>query len=277
MEYEPAIQAFEGERKKGPWGLFGTVSALIVRITPDSTHPLDMEMRHVNQHFMDWLARRGDKCADLVLEFIAAVSSRPEIEMWVSRLLLQDCQFNYVIRRLEVECTIQDPATGETLTLGASVWNPCAAALMPSQGTDPTPGTPATANLPTADRPACDCDDSPDLTAAIAEARRRMPEFKTLLNSAQAGVTVRIPWVCGDIRDIYEASLVGRDGDQLTVEFTPDYAPGPVRKNYRFEEILDWTVYHENGRHTGGFTARAIERLKSQGAGQSGDRTDFKA
>jgi hypothetical protein len=98
------------------------------------------------------------------------------------------------------------------------------------------------------------------LAAAIEEARRRIPEFKTLLESRQAGVTVRVPWECGDVRGIYEASLVGRNGDDVEVEFTPDYAPGPVRKTYRMSDILDWTVYHEDGRVTGGFTAQATTR-----------------
>jgi len=65
-----------------------------------------------------------------------------------------------------------------------------------------------------------------ELAAAVEEAQRRIPEFKALLDCPQAGVTVRIPWVCGDIHDIYEASLVGRNGDELEVEFTPEYAPG---------------------------------------------------
>ena len=64
---------------------------------------------------------------------------------------------------------------------------------------------------------------------------------------------------CGDIREIYEAAVVGRNGDELEVEFAPDYAPGPVRKTCRFEEILDWTVHHENGQKSGGFTERAVE------------------
>jgi hypothetical protein len=101
-------------------------------------------------------------------------------------------------------------------------------------------------------------DEDAGLAEAIKEARRRIPEFKALLESPQAGVTVRVPWVSGDVREVYEGSLVGRSGDELEVEFTPDYTPGPVRKKYRMEEVLDWTVYHENGQKTGGFTERAM-------------------
>ena len=212
-------------------------------------------MRHVNQHFMAWLDRRGNKCADLVLEFIVPISSRAEIENWVSRLLLQDCRFNNIISRLEVECTIQDPITGEALVLDASQRN--AAAI---HATTTQPSAPKLESAPNGLATPQNFDLSSSLATAIAEARRRIPEFKTLLNLPQAGVTVRVPWVRGDIQDVYEASLVGRDGDQLTVEFTPDYAPGPVRQNYRFEDILDWTVYHENGQQTGGFTACVMEQ-----------------
>src|SRR4051812_18168719 len=100
MEYETAIQAFEAKRNKGPFGLLGSVSALIIRIVPDAAHPLESEMRHVNYHFMNWLERHGQRCGDLVLEFVAPMSCRPAIEEHVSRLLLQDCRFNEVIHRL---------------------------------------------------------------------------------------------------------------------------------------------------------------------------------
>jgi len=101
--------------------------------------------------------------------------------------------------------------------------------------------------------------DEPAMAAAIAEARRRIPEFKALLESPQAGVTVRVPWVCGDLREVYEANLVGLAGDELEVEFTPAYAPGPVRTKCKMEKILDWTVYHDDGRQTGAFTTRAVQ------------------
>lgn len=101
--------------------------------------------------------------------------------------------------------------------------------------------------------------EEPAMAAAIAEARRRIPEFRMLLESPQAGVTVRVPWICGDLREVYEANLVGLTGDELEVEFTPAYAPGPVRTKCKMEEILDWTVYHEDGRQTGGFTRRAVQ------------------
>ncbi len=102
-------------------------------------------------------------------------------------------------------------------------------------------------------------DEDAGLAAAVEEARRRIPELKVFLDSPQAGVTVHVPWVCGEIHEVYEASLVGRNGDELEVEFTPDYAGGPVRKNYRMDEILDWTVYHQNGQKSGGFTTRALQ------------------
>jgi hypothetical protein len=102
--------------------------------------------------------------------------------------------------------------------------------------------------------------DEPAMAAAIAEARRRIPEFKALLDSPQAGVTVHVPWVCGDLREVYEANLVGLKGDDLEVEFTPAYAPGPVRTKCKMAEILDWTVYHQNGQQTGGFTTRIMRQ-----------------
>jgi len=103
-------------------------------------------------------------------------------------------------------------------------------------------------------------EDDKELALGIEEARRRIAEFKTLLDSPQAGVTVRIPWVSGDIHDVYEATLVGRKGDELEVELTPDYAPGPVRKTCHFDEILDWSVHHHDGTITGAFTASPNHR-----------------
>ena len=93
MSDQTAIQAYEAKKGNGPFGLFGSVSVLIVRILPFDPFPLENEMRHVNYHFMNWLSRHGAKCGELVLEFFAPISLRPAIEDHITRLLGQDCQY----------------------------------------------------------------------------------------------------------------------------------------------------------------------------------------
>jgi hypothetical protein len=157
---------------------------------------------------------------------------------------------------MDVEVAIVDAET-EADTHYKLKWDPSAGQAASQPRTDTTilgiadPDTPGREMLL--------LEEGDSVAAAIEEARRRIPEFKKLLDSSQAGVTVRVPWVCGDLHEIYEAAVVGRDGDELVVEFTPEYAPGPVRKTYSISDILDWTVYHENGQKSGGFTGAIVQ------------------
>ncbi len=102
-------------------------------------------------------------------------------------------------------------------------------------------------------------DDDPEFIAATEEARRRLPEFLQLLKASQAGVTVRVPYHRHGVRELLEAALVAKKGDDLQVEILLDDAP-PIRTTCKLAEIEDWTVLHANGQRTGGFTTRVMLR-----------------
>lgn len=267
-----SVKAQEASGTKGPLGLFGKTYALAITVIIDDLHPLEKEMRIINEHYINWLKRRGKDCDELILAFTAPSNSADAILTQCRRLLMQDVGDEKTLAAMEITVLVVDAESEEHKEYKLK-WEPKA---------------PPTAAVPETDRPAepvilgirdpslpgkevlLFSDEDAALAAAVEEARRRIPEFRALLGNPQAGVTVRIPWVCGDIHDVYEASLVGRNGDELEVEFTPDYAPGPIRKTVRMGEILDWTVHHTNGQKSGGFTTRAMLQKARKPSGPSG-------
>ncbi len=251
-----SVKAQEITWNKGPLGLFGKRYGLAIQVVIDDLHPLEKEMRIINEHYINWHRRRGKDCHDLILAFTAPASSKDLIVSSCRRLLMQDVGDEKTLAAMDVDLVVVDSETEETTEYKLK-WSP-------SDTPPPTPSvTEEPLNVLGIDGPDAGQatllfeEKDAAIAAGIEEARRRIPEFKALLDCPQAGVTVRVPYSCGDLRDIYEAGLVGRNGDEIEVEFTPDYAPGPVRKKYRFEDILDWTVHHQDGTITGGFTNSA--------------------
>jgi len=242
-------------------GLFGKTYALAITVIIDDLHPLDKEMRIINEHYINWLKRRGKDCEDLILAFTAPSDSTDAILTQYRRLLMQDVGDAKALAAMDITVLVVDSKTEEHREFKLK-WEP----KPPPIPSVPEPDRPVESTFLGIRDPSLPGkevllfkDNDVGLATAIEEARRRIPEFKALLDAPQVGVTVRVPWECGDIHDVYEATLVGRNGDQLEVEFTPDYAPGPVRKTIRVDQILDWTVYHENGQKTGGFTSGAMQ------------------
>jgi len=253
-----SVKAQETSGSKGPLGLFGKAYALAITVIIDDLHPLENEMRIINEHYINWLKRRGKACHELIIAFTAATNSTDSILARCRRLLMQDVGDEKTLAAMDITILVVDAESEEHKEYKLK-WEPKAPPppVVPEKDRSEEP---IILGIRDPSLPGKEVlffrDVDAELAAAIEEAQRRIPEFKALLDCPQAGVTVRIPWVCGDIHDIYEASLVGRNGDELEVEFTPEYAPGPVRKKYRIEEILDWTVHHQNGQKSGGFTTR---------------------
>jgi hypothetical protein len=258
--FASSVKAQEASGSKGPFGLFGKCHALMITVIIDESHPLEKEMRIINEHYVNWLKRRGKACEDVVLGFTAPPNSETAILNQCRSLLMQDVGDEKTLAALNVEVVVVDADTKESKQFKLK-WDPTARPGVAAP-TDEAPKDPLVLGIRDPSLPGKEVllFEDEQLALAIEEAKRRIPELKALLDSPQAGVTVRVPWVNGDIRDIYEAALVGRKGDELKVEFTPDYAPGPVRITCHFDDLLDWTVHHENGTVTGGFTERALEK-----------------
>jgi len=267
--FTSSVKAQEITWNKGPLGLFGKRYGLAVQVIIDNLHPLEKEMQIINEHYINWHKRRGKDCHDLILAFTAHRSSKELILSQCQRLLMQDVGDEKTLAAMDIDLVIVDSQTKEA-TEHKLKWSPHG---------DPLP-TPTSLEKPlevlgiNGPNPGQVTllfgEEGAGIASGIEEARRRLPEFKALLESPQAGVSVRVPWVYGDLREIYEAGLVGRNGDEIEVEFTPDYAPGPIRKKYRFEDILDWTVHHQDGTTSGGFTMRTalqkqLTRRKASG------------
>ncbi len=253
--FSSSVKAQEITWKKGPLGLLGKRYGMAVQVIIDDEHPLEQEMRIINEHYVNWHKRRGKECHDLILAFTAPGKLKDKIRSQCQRLLMQDIGEERTLAAMDIDLAIVDSATEEVSEYKLK-WSPH----------EKPPAAPKSAEKPLevlgVNGPAPGQvtllfeDEHAGIAAGMEEARRRLPEFKALLDSPQAGVSVRVPWVCGDLHEILEAGVVGRNGDEIEVEFTPDYAPGPVRKKYRLDEILDWTVHHQDGTTSGGFTNR---------------------
>jgi hypothetical protein len=100
-------------------------------------------------------------------------------------------------------------------------------------------------------------DNDPEMIAAINEARQRLSEFKALIAFPQDNVSVRVPLINQGTRCLYDATLVGRNGDALEVEIELDAGSPGIRRTYDIAEIEDWTVI-KNGHRIGGFTTRVM-------------------
>ncbi len=254
--FKSSVKAQEITWNKGPLGLFGKRYGLAIQVIIDDLHPLEKEMRVINEHYVNWHRRRGRDCHDLILAFTAPGNLKDLIVSDCRRLLMQKVGDEKTLAAMDVDLVVVDSETEEATEYKLG-WSPHE--ILPPSSTDQDePLNVLGLAGPDAGQVTLLFEEKDaGIAAGIEEARRRILEFKALLDSPQAGVTVRVPWVCGDLREICEAGLVGRNGEEIEVEFTPDYAPGPVRKKYRFEDILDWTVYHQDGTITGGFTNSA--------------------
>jgi hypothetical protein len=260
--FTSSVKAQEASGPKGPFGFFGKRYALAITVIIDDSHPLEREMPVINKHYIEWLNRRGKNCEDLAIGFTAPPHSEAAILAQCRSLLMQNVGDTKTLAALNFNLVIVDVESEESREYLLK-WTPD---MRPDEEIprDKRANPPSVPGISDPSLPNKEVllfrEDDKDLGTAIAEAQRRIGEFKTLLNSAQAGVMVCIPWVCGDVREVYEATLVGRNGDKLEVEFTPDYTPGPIRKTFHIDEILDWTVHHNDGTTTGAFTARLISR-----------------
>ena len=88
----------------------GKDCALAINLVIDAQHPLEEEIRHINECFLDWLARRKSECKQLVIAFQAAPDQNQKLVELCQRLLQQDLGQETIIEKLDVDLFLIDPA-----------------------------------------------------------------------------------------------------------------------------------------------------------------------
>ena len=104
-----SVKAIEAKRN-GPGGPeFGVVISAAI----DAVHPIDKEIRHVNESLINWLSSRQHTARSLTFAYTASSEKLDEIMSWTKRLLEQDFQWRSHLEGLEhVELKLIDPRTG---------------------------------------------------------------------------------------------------------------------------------------------------------------------
>jgi hypothetical protein len=94
-----------------PEGPAGKTYALLINLVIDEKHPIEEEIRHINQCFLEWLGRRGAASGRLAIFFEAAPALKDTIREHCERLLLQDLGMEAILQNLMVDIFVLDPAT----------------------------------------------------------------------------------------------------------------------------------------------------------------------
>jgi hypothetical protein len=119
--YQTTLQAHEGSKLVGR--LFTKSYALAINVAIDAEHPLEEEIRHINECFLDWLRNRGKQCGELAFIFEAPAGLHEQIRDHIGKLLNQPLDMDEVISRLDITLVLINPETGEDTELGIK-WEP---------------------------------------------------------------------------------------------------------------------------------------------------------
>jgi hypothetical protein len=94
-----------------PEGPMAKTYALLINLVIDEEHPIEKEIRQINQCFLEWLGRRGATGRRLVIAFEAAPAWNDSIRERCEQLLLQDLGMDAITQNLMTDIFIIDPAT----------------------------------------------------------------------------------------------------------------------------------------------------------------------
>ncbi|MBN2384561.1 hypothetical protein JXQ70_16935 [bacterium] len=89
-------------------GLFSKSYALAIVTIIDENHPIESEIRHVNEAMINWFKSRGAKCITLMLTYTAASELHDAIIEQSTLLVNQDFEFNSILNVLEVSIALLD-------------------------------------------------------------------------------------------------------------------------------------------------------------------------
>src|SRR5436190_16576176 len=111
--FTSSVKAQEASTPKGPLGLFGKTHALAITVVIDDLHPLEKEMRIINEHYINWLKRRGKDCDELILAFTAPPKSADAILAQCRRLLTQDVGDEKTLAAIDITVLVVDAESEE--------------------------------------------------------------------------------------------------------------------------------------------------------------------
>lgn len=108
---------------KGLFGLFGTSYALSVTATLDDQHPLEKEIKIINEQFINWLNRHGKQCKTLIIAFNAPHSLVDNIVSLSTELINQPLNHDDVMYDMDIILGIIDPVSQELREFRAGLSN----------------------------------------------------------------------------------------------------------------------------------------------------------
>ena len=77
----------------------------------DKDHPIESQIRLVNEVMIDWIRKRGNRAKNLGLIFIATTDDHATILQWTRKLVSQKFEFSEVLQKLEIRVMLQEPGT----------------------------------------------------------------------------------------------------------------------------------------------------------------------
>jgi hypothetical protein len=85
-----------------------------ISVTINDAHPVEQEIRHVNEAMINWLRERRQSAYGIKLFFVARKADQDSVVEWVQRLLTQDVDVRqYLLKLKEMDMFLLDPETRE--------------------------------------------------------------------------------------------------------------------------------------------------------------------
>jgi len=81
----------------------------------DEDHPIESQIRLVNEVMIDWIRRRGRSAKHLGLIYIAHRGDQAKILEWTRKLVSQKFEHAEILKHLEMRVMFQEPG-GQELT-----------------------------------------------------------------------------------------------------------------------------------------------------------------
>lgn len=82
--------------------------ALTISTSVTSAHPVESQIRRVNEAMRSWLRQRGSECGRLIISFDTDRSQEHQLVSWTIRLVNQNIPEGAVLKKLQIELLLRD-------------------------------------------------------------------------------------------------------------------------------------------------------------------------